>query len=141
EQGLIVSRPYGESARYDFLVDWNGRLSRVQVKSVGVKDGNSYQIKPARGQSAKCAYSPSEVDFIAALVIPCDVWYIVPVAQIYPRKTVRVFPQRQSRRTFESFREAWRLLAEGRPQDALKVARHEMAGNGSEIVQESWRDG
>src|SRR5436190_11956309 len=30
---LIVSKPWGETARYDFMTDHDGRLCRVQVKS------------------------------------------------------------------------------------------------------------
>jgi hypothetical protein len=30
-KGLIVAKPYGESHRYDFLVDSGKRLGRVQV--------------------------------------------------------------------------------------------------------------
>src|SRR5262245_36865351 len=96
EYGLIVSRPYGDSARYDFLVDANGKLSRVQVKSVSQMNGISYKIGATHGDSTKHAYRPDEVDFMAAWVIPCDAWYIVPIARIFPRKTIRVCPHRPS---------------------------------------------
>src|SRR5438552_12970322 len=31
--GLTVSKPWGDSARYDFIVEQRGRFRRVQVKS------------------------------------------------------------------------------------------------------------
>ena len=37
-RGWRIARPYGDSAPYDCVVDADGRLSRVQVKSVSVPD-------------------------------------------------------------------------------------------------------
>ena len=31
EHGLCVSKPWGETARYDFAVEYEGRFVRVQV--------------------------------------------------------------------------------------------------------------
>jgi hypothetical protein len=31
--GFTVSRPFGDNARYDYVLDWHGHLSRVQLKS------------------------------------------------------------------------------------------------------------
>ncbi len=33
EHGFRVSKPWGESSRYDFAVEANGRFLRIQVKS------------------------------------------------------------------------------------------------------------
>ena len=33
ENGLEVTKPFGEMARYDFIVEYQGRFARVQVKS------------------------------------------------------------------------------------------------------------
>jgi hypothetical protein len=42
QRGFNVMRPWGESARYDVLLERNGRYLRVQVKSTTYKIGNAY---------------------------------------------------------------------------------------------------
>jgi DNA-binding sugar fermentation-stimulating protein len=37
-RALIVSKPYGDNARYDFVVDNGTRSCRVQVKSCATAD-------------------------------------------------------------------------------------------------------
>ena len=110
EAGFTVSKPYGDSALYDFIVDAGGVLSRVQVKSVSVAQRDAYRICSGSGHRSKTAYTPSDLDFLAAYVIPHDAWYIIPVAAFTPVKTLRLRPHHPSRRRFELYREAWRLL-------------------------------
>jgi hypothetical protein len=43
EHGLSVSKPWGDSERYDVGVESNGRYRRVQVKSVSYHKGLSYR--------------------------------------------------------------------------------------------------
>ena len=42
ELGLRVIKPWGDSARYDFVVETGGRFLRVQVKSTSVRQDKSY---------------------------------------------------------------------------------------------------
>jgi PD-(D/E)XK endonuclease len=42
--GLIVAKPYGESRRYDFLVDSGKRTWRVQVKSSTCTHWRAYTV-------------------------------------------------------------------------------------------------
>ena len=39
-EGLRLARPWGESSGYDFVVDQDGRMVRVQVKSTIFKEGD-----------------------------------------------------------------------------------------------------
>ena len=61
--GLTVSKPYGDSARYDFVVDAGGGLLRVQVKSVSLMRRNDYRIAASSGSRLKRGYSAAEIDF------------------------------------------------------------------------------
>lgn len=69
--GFRVSKPWGESSRYDLIVD-NGRtLLRVQVKSAhraGEYGGYTFH---AHGNTA-CAYRASEIDLLVAYVVPVE---------------------------------------------------------------------
>lgn len=105
--GWTVSKPWGESADYDFIVEWRGRMRRVQVKSAGVEYGGTYRVSGGNGSSGKRAYSKQEIDVLAAYVWPYDAWYLIPVEEFAPAKSIHLCPQRKSRRKFEKFREGW----------------------------------
>jgi len=48
EYGLGVSKPWGDSSRYDFGVEGGGGLVRVQVKSTMCRDKGSYGARCVR---------------------------------------------------------------------------------------------
>ncbi len=106
--GLVVSKPYGDTAKYDFLVDAAGHLTRVQVKSVAVPQRRAYRICCGSGVRSKKPYTAADIDLLAACIIPEDVWYLIPVSAFAPVTCLWLRPG--SRRKFESFREAWHLL-------------------------------
>ncbi len=110
--GLIVSKPWGDSARYDFAVEGRHGFRRVQVKSAWGRDraDRVYRINCARTGNRR-RYSPREVDLIAAYIVPEDAWYFLPVAALGRRKCVALFPDKlRTTSRFERFREAWHLL-------------------------------
>lgn len=109
-RGLIVAKPWGDSARYDFLVDNGRRIFRVQVKSAGTLDGGTYRIGSGSGRRSKRPYTRSQIDVLAAYVIPCKTWYLIPVDAFSPVKTIRLCPHRESGRRFERYREGWEMF-------------------------------
>ncbi len=116
--GFTVSRPWGDSARYDFVVEKRGRFRRVQVKSTlqtakhkqgprGAYLCNTTSRSPDRRLRP---YKRNEVDFFALYVIPLDLWYIIPLADL--RKVpyaVLLDTTRPGNRYFR-YLEAWHLL-------------------------------
>jgi hypothetical protein len=48
EQGLCVTRPWGEMSRHDFAVQYKGHFVRVQVKSTMFLDRGGY-VATVRG--------------------------------------------------------------------------------------------
>ncbi len=108
--GFTVSKPWGDSAPYDFIVEGGHRLLRVQVKSVTHARRGAYRFTACRGSSGKVPYSPREVDILAAYVFAEDAWYLIPIRAVGRRKMITLCPHRPSRRRFEKYREAWHLL-------------------------------
>jgi hypothetical protein len=122
ELGLTVSKPWGETSSYDFAVEHGGRFVRVQVKSTRRREGGSYacQIKPCE---AGRRYSEREVDYIAAYVIPEDVWYILPV-RVTQRLWGRIWlSPNKPRHKYERYLEAWEQL--GGKKKGSSEPRHE----------------
>ena len=118
ERGLILARPWGESSGYDFTADQGARIVRVQVKSTIFKEGRegySCTLKDSKGP-----YKKNSFDFVAAYVIPEDVWFILPEKVVRGMWSVGLYPKLERSKYFEC-REAWWLL------------RGESAGGGIEI--------
>jgi len=107
--GARVARPLDHNARYDFIVEHNNRLHRVQVKSVNSERHRAYPINTSTVSFPR--YSPGEIDFLAAYIIPLDTWYIIPARAIARTGMIYLRPHRNSRaRRFEKYREAWHQL-------------------------------
>ena len=107
--GLTVSKPWGDSARYDFIVESRGLCQRVQVKSTTSTQGDSYKCTTR----TTVPYNAKQVDFIACYIIPEDIWYIVPTREmIWARSGVFLNPRLPRNRYFR-YMEAWHLLKRG----------------------------
>ena len=109
EHGLRVSKPYGDCLPYDFIVEHGGRMLRVQVKSTSYQcpgyTGYKCFVKPTKGKR----YCNNDIDFIAACILPEDIWYIIPFRALTTKNTVHLDPH-NPRNRYRQFREAWNLL-------------------------------
>ena len=118
--GLTVSKPWGDSARYDFIVERAGRFLRVQVKSTlqtaKHKGGprGAYlcnTISRAPNKTIR-TYSPRDVDFFALFVIPLDLWYIVPLRDLRPVPYALLLDTTRPGNRYFKYLEAWHLLCQ-----------------------------
>ncbi len=111
ELGITVAKPFGESAKFDFIVTAGGRTSRVQVKSTWTKASKGYQVMAGPGchpnRPARRRYRRTEIDFLIAYLAPEDAWYVFPISAI--RKTYIRWTSRSARR-LARYRNAWHLL-------------------------------
>ena len=112
--GFRVSKPYGDSDRYDFVVDTGERLVRVQVKSSSRLSQGTYFIASQRCSNGKAIpYEVGEIDYLAAYVFPEDAWFIIPVEAFVPRTSLHLFPKaRGETGMYAQYRDAWWLLRE-----------------------------
>ena len=115
EHGLCVTRPWGEMSRYDFAVEYKGRFARVQVKSTMFLDRGGYTLT-VRGWKGK--YTGDPFDFVAAYLIPLDIWYILPVESFKMQGNVGLYPNLK-RSKYGQYKEAWDLLKGGAPLDTV----------------------
>jgi len=126
--GFGLALPWGDSERYDFIV-WarpQGRLLRVQVKATGRLNRGGYDVQPVyatRGEGKK-TYTARDIDVLAAHVLLAgraegvregvrgkEVWYLLPVRAFAGVKSLRFYPDLESRRPrWERYREAWEWL-------------------------------
>src|SRR5882762_6619065 len=106
ELGIAVSKAWGESRSYDFVVGWPGHFVAVQVKSTtsGFEPGwvckLSSRIKP---------YPHGSFDFLAAYIVFEDAWYIIPEEEVLGMDNITLHSG-SSWANYEHYREAWHLL-------------------------------
>ncbi|HEV2402177.1 MAG TPA: group I intron-associated PD-(D/E)XK endonuclease [Candidatus Sulfotelmatobacter sp.] len=106
ELGFRVAKPWGDCAPYDVVTEHRGRFLRVQCKCTIFHRGNSYKCHL---DSNGVPYSPRDLDIIAALVIPTDTWYILPIRATNGQPDILLTPQ-SPRAKYEKYKEAWHLL-------------------------------
>jgi hypothetical protein len=133
--GFGISRPYGDSERYDIILDSSHlpfvipnraespvrnlllaaprpRLIRVQVKATTQLQYGLYRVNAHRRIYGKAVpYTLDEIDFFAAYVIPEDSWFIFPLTHILGSTSVSLSPKRRRKPHINNpYREAWHLL-------------------------------
>jgi hypothetical protein len=103
---IPVCKPWGDSERYDFVVDWGKGFWRVQVKGGSYYERSKYQVG-AGGKGRP--FTKEDMDFVVVHIIPEELWYVVPI-EIAEGLIMLWFNPRSTRARFEKYREAWCLL-------------------------------
>ena len=137
ENGLAVSKPWGEMRPFDFVVGKTGRFVSVQVKSTAYKYETGYNCSIRGGHKP---YPAGSFDFVAAYVVPVDIWYIIPAEAIRGKRAVMLYPELKTAK-YEQYREAWHLLREAAAvgedveAEAEEVAGEEAAAEVAQAVE------
>jgi hypothetical protein len=111
--GMIVSKPWGDSYRYDFICDVNQKLWRVQVRSTEYRFGaRGYAVHASVYVGRKIVgLTPKDIDVLIGYIVSRDIWYVVPVRAFTPRKNLWFYPDGSKKGAmFEKYREAWGLM-------------------------------
>lgn len=104
-----VARMWGESDPYDTLVV-NGRsFWRVQVKCATVHNRSRQYVVKGAGDTH--LYTADDIDFLAAHIVPLNLWYIVPIEAFQGHSMLYFCPHGRGKAKYERYREAWCLLA------------------------------
>lgn len=115
--GFLVSTPYGDNGRYDLIVDVNGNLLRIQVKtssiwlnSSGEEAGIKFSCKSARihtKTSYSKRYTKEEIDYFATY------WnhqvYVVPVEETANEKIIHFYESKNNQDYKMSFLEDYTI--------------------------------
>jgi hypothetical protein len=124
--GLKLCKPWGDTARYDVVVEHPAGFHRVQVKSTSHLRGHRWECNLSRQ-----AYVAEDFDYLAVYIIPQDVWYIIPFAAIRARRMISLRDPRLGNGRYRRYREAWHQLADndldavclGRDQNSVSKSR------------------
>jgi hypothetical protein len=105
--GFSVLKPWGESDRYDVVIDHGSGFWRVQVKCSTCRVGSHYRLELSR--KGVC-YTRAEIDFVAGNVVPLNLWYIIPIAACEGKSGMHLRPHGRGTGQYEKYIEAWCLL-------------------------------
>ena len=86
ELGLPVYVPFGDNERADLIVDFNGKLNKIQVKtSINAKDGvmifDLISSTTHRKNGIKHKYSSDEIDYFALYNLSRDKVFLISVPE------------------------------------------------------------
>lgn len=113
ELGYIVSIPYGDCARYDFIVDINNILYRIQCKTSSKQGEGVYEFScrstaANHSRAATRSYSDEEIDFFATIIE--NKCYLIPICETGDRrKTLRFIPPKNGQKVGVSFAKDYEL--------------------------------
>lgn len=117
QKGFDCAWPVGDSATWDLVSDWRGKVNRLQIKSsysAHKKTPTSHYVKVGHGSGSQVGYRAKAFDF-AVIVLPFGV-YIIPAKKVIGRKMITLtFFENGTHRygrecEWEKYREAWHLL-------------------------------
>src|SRR5437016_1651581 len=107
--GFAVSKPWGDSERYDFILDAGHCTWRVQIKCTESTNAGGYQVQSTYSDcKQKGHYTADDIDILVAYILPLDLWYIVPAHALPQSASLRFYPEGNTRKPrFEQYRQAW----------------------------------
>ena len=94
-RGVQCSIPFGDTARYDLIAEFGGRLNKIQIKYCN-------QITENNSVTCLCASSTNhttnkhyttyenDVDYIACYVVPMDRCILVSIKEIGKQKSITI---------------------------------------------------
>lgn len=108
--GFGVSKPWGDTERYDFIVSWQHYLWRVQVKSLWIRKP-AYRLMACGFKDRP--YTVEQVDFLVAYIGPEELWYVMPITLVGSR--ILYLAPRSRKSQYVRFIEAWGLFRGEQP--------------------------
>lgn len=114
KQGFKVSQPLFSQEVYDFILDFNGKLNRVQIKATNRFDKKWKRYSVTGSKRNGDLYTKQDTDFIIA-VISNTQYYIIPISEV-SSKGIRIY-NKQTRKLsntstgkYDKYLNCWDLL-------------------------------
>lgn len=124
ELQLHVSKPWGNSYRYDVGIECGGKFLRVQVKCTTHKcpNGKAYVCTTRGHRVIGGSYTAEQIHFLAVYIIPENTWYIFP-SRVFTKLKWSVYLRPYAKaQKYARYKEAWDLLLNREKQAKAKAA-------------------
>jgi hypothetical protein len=117
-KGYVVSKPINDFSEYDFIIDDNGVLHTVQVKTIYFDNSKNRYIASCvtshiRGNNRRTnkKYTEKSFDYGLFICVEHNSAYLIPIARIAGRRSITFYPNGKHNKTkrncddFESYRQ------------------------------------
>ena len=110
--GYDCSIPYGDGAKYDFIVDYNGELLKIQCKSCcnpkksdGTRDKEAICLSTVAQttntvKTTRHLYNSEQIDYFATYYSGNGQVYVIPVEECSTSKTLRFSPPKNGNQNY-----------------------------------------
>lgn len=94
KRGIQCCLPFGDSARYDLIAEFNGKLNKIQVKTSESKD-SSYVVSLRsatirHGKDYRKVYTSTDIDYFAVYNIYSKLVLLLPITEFNKRVTIKI---------------------------------------------------
>ena len=105
QNGYVVSKPFSQNSRYDFVIDDNYSLKRVQVKYTDY-------VRPSDNQChVRIEYTKQEIDWFAIHMNKINCWFVLPIEVVEGMKQFSVKVNKKSK--YDIFKNNFAFLRHG----------------------------
>lgn len=104
--GILISEPRGESAPYDRITEFGGKLNKVQIKMKSASRGiteKSYSVVVKKSNNRE--YTNADIDIVAIYLLDEMAWYFIPFKDV--KKCMRINPQKDK---LDIFKNNWEVF-------------------------------
>ena len=115
EQGTFIAAPKHDLHRVDYVVEWDGKLVRVNVKTLHwVKSQNCYHAETRTScPGGNRAYTSDEIDYFGIVSLEYGHIWMVPLSATRGTSVSWHPPQKKHRKRIDSFNWDPYLIKEG----------------------------
>lgn len=105
DKGYVVSAPLNDHGGYDFIVQKDHQLKRIQVRA-----SESPQVKNRCRYKINCKTTRG-FDFLAFYMRDIDIWYIIP-KHVITCSTIIINPNKKSsiKSKFDHYKDNWDII-------------------------------
>lgn len=128
EMGLRISKPIFSGLPYDFIVDKDGSLFKIQIKSTANFQNKKYSANLAHGNKLKKEYCPKEVDCFGVHIVPLDLWYIFSIHDTVNKAHFSTNPE-DPKDHYYKYINNWSLFDSGEKRIITKASHRRSTGN------------
>lgn len=114
QRGLHVSLPLNDCSGYDAIVEKNGKLIKVQIKSAKKRSHgkrapeHTYRFAVVKGRLSDIKYENKHYDVLACYVHELNLWYFFSFKDV-KTTNLRVYPMSPNSK-YEVYRENWDII-------------------------------
>ena len=106
ERGIFIAAPKHDLHRIDYVIEWEGELKRVNVKTLHwVPTGNYWQAetKTSKGKGSR-AYTADEIDYFGVTSLEYEHIWLIPLSATKGVTCLRWHPpEKKHQKRFDSF--------------------------------------